>query len=62
VFCADAQVIISDSEVNLERGVIKLQYAAKNFGMEISPDKSETMTFLGQDPVRCKIVVEDKCL
>jgi len=30
--------------------------------MEIPPEKSETMSFLGQDPVRCKIVVDNKCL
>jgi len=29
VFCAGDQIIMADSEVNLERGVIKLQYAAK---------------------------------
>jgi hypothetical protein len=31
--------------------------------MEISPGKkSETMALLGQDTVRCKIVVQNKCL
>jgi hypothetical protein len=30
--------------------------------MEISPEKSETMAFLGKDPVRCKIIVDNKCL
>ena len=30
--------------------------------MEISPEKSETMAFLGQDPVRCKIFVYKECL
>jgi hypothetical protein len=30
--------------------------------MEISPEKSETIAFLRQDPVRCKIVVGNKCL
>jgi hypothetical protein len=25
------------------------------------PEKSETMSFLGQDSVRCKIVVDNKC-
>jgi hypothetical protein len=27
-----------------------------------SPEKSETMTFLGQDPVKCNITVDNKCL
>jgi len=30
--------------------------------MEISPEKYEMMAFLGQDPVKCKIVVDNKCL
>jgi hypothetical protein len=30
--------------------------------MQISPEKSETTTFLGQIPVRSKIVVDNKCL
>ena len=30
--------------------------------MEISQEKSETIAFLGQGPVRCKIVVDNKCL
>jgi hypothetical protein len=30
--------------------------------MEISLDKSHTMEFLGKDPVRCKIVVDNKRL
>ena len=30
--------------------------------MEISPEKPETVAFLGQDPVRCKIVVDNECL
>jgi hypothetical protein len=29
--------------------------------MEISPEKSETMAFLGQDPARCKIIVDNIC-
>jgi hypothetical protein len=28
----------------------------------LQPEKSETMAFLGQDPVRCKIMVDNKCL
>jgi hypothetical protein len=35
---------------------------AKKFEVEISPEKSETKAFLGQDPARCKIVVDKKCL
>jgi hypothetical protein len=50
----------------------KLQYLQKfniseclllhNGVTEISPEKSETMAFLGQNPIRCKIIVGNKCL
>jgi len=59
---ADDQVIIADLEDNLQCGVFTLQNIAKNFGREMSPEKSKTMAFLGQDPVRCKIVMGNKCL
>jgi type IV secretory pathway VirB4 component len=49
----DNQVIIANSEDNLQRGVFTLQNIVKDFGMEILPEKSETMAFLGQGPVRC---------
>jgi len=31
-------------------------------GMETSPEKSKVMAFLGKDPVRYKIFVDNKCL
>jgi hypothetical protein len=39
-----------------------LQNIAKDFGMDISPEKSETMAFFRHNPVRCKIEVDNKCL
>ena len=30
--------------------------------MEISTENYETMAFLGQDPVRCKVILDKKCL
>jgi hypothetical protein len=59
---ADDQVIIVDSADNLKRGVFTLQNIATNFGMEKRPENSETIAFLGQNPVKCKIVVENKYL
>jgi hypothetical protein len=49
-FAAD-QVITDDSEDNLQIGVFTLQNIANNVGMEISPEKSKMMAFLGQDPL-----------
>jgi hypothetical protein len=44
-----------------ERSIYSAEHS-KNFGIEISPEKSETMAFLVEDPVRCKIIVGNKCL
>jgi hypothetical protein len=55
-------VVTADSEDNFHRGVFPLQNIAKSFGIEMSPEKSETMSFLGQHPVRCKTVVHNYCL
>jgi hypothetical protein len=62
ILFTDNQVIIAVSEDNLWRGVFILQNIVKDFGMEISPEKSEMMAFLGQDPVSCKFIVDNKCL
>jgi hypothetical protein len=40
--------------------VFTLQNTAKDFGIEISLEKSQM--FLGKDQVRCKIIVDNKCL
>lgn len=59
---ADDQVIISNSEDNLQRGLYTLNKILKDFGMEISAQKSKVMAFLGQDPVRSKIIHNNQCL
>jgi len=49
---------------NLEREVfgIHITQHSESFGMEISAEKSGTKIFLGHCPVRCKFVVDNKCL
>jgi hypothetical protein len=42
---SDDQVTLADSGDGLQRRVFTLQNIAKYFGMEISPEKSETMVF-----------------
>jgi hypothetical protein len=53
-------VVIADLENNLQRTVFMLQNTTKYFGMEILPEKSGRMAFLGQNSVRCKIFVDKK--
>jgi len=57
---ADDQVIIADSQDNLRR-VFALQNTTTKFIMEIS-EISQTVACIEQHPVRCKIVVDNKCL
>jgi hypothetical protein len=52
-------LLIADSEDNLQKSVFTLRNTANNFRPEISPEKSETMTVLGQNPVRCTIVMDN---
>ena len=56
------QFITTDSADNLKRGVFTLQNIENNFALEISPENSETMALLGQDPVKCIIIVGSKFL
>jgi hypothetical protein len=42
--------------------VFKLRNTANHFGPEIAPEKFETMAFLGQNSVRCTVVVDSLCL
>jgi hypothetical protein len=59
---ADDQVVIADSADNLQIGVFTLQNIATNSGMGKRQEKSGTIAFLGQDAVKFKIVVDNKCL
>jgi hypothetical protein len=59
---ADDQDIIADSDDNLQKGVLILQNIKKKLWNGNITEKSETMAFLGQDSVRCNIVVNNKCL
>jgi hypothetical protein len=60
ILFADDQVIIANSEDNLQRGVFTLNNTLNRFGMTISCKKSKVMVFIGQEPVRCKITINDK--
>jgi hypothetical protein len=59
---ANNQIIISNSEDNLQRGVYMLNNILKYFKMKISCSKSKAIAFLGQQPVRSKIIIENKIL
>ena len=59
---ADDQVIIADREDNLQRAVHKLNQITTEYGLTISVQKTKSMAFTGRDPVRAKIVIDNKII
>ena len=59
---ADDQVIIADREDNLQRAAHKLNQIITEYGLTISVQKTKSMPFRGRDPVRTKIVIDNKII
>jgi hypothetical protein len=57
---ADDPVIIADTEDNLQKAAHKLHRLITKYGLTISVQKTKSMAFKGRDPVRTKIVIDDK--
>jgi len=59
---ADDQFIIADREDNLQRAAHKLNQIITEYGLTISVQKTKSMSFRGRDPVRTKIVIDNKII
>jgi hypothetical protein len=59
---ADDQVVIANSEDNLQRALHALRQTVKAFGMEISHQKTKIMAFRGTAPIKSKIVIDNMIL
>jgi len=59
---ADEQVIIADTVDNLQRAAHKLNQIITEYGLTISVQKKKSMAFSGRDPVRTKIVIDNKII
>jgi hypothetical protein len=59
---ADDQVIMSDSEDNLQTAIYRLNKIITECRLTISTDKSEVMAFKGTDPTRSKTVINNKII
>ena len=57
---SDDQVIIADTEDNLQKAVHKLNQIITEYSLSISVQKTQMMAFKGRDPVRTKIVIKGK--
>jgi hypothetical protein len=59
---ADDQVLIASSESKLQRAIYKLQKMVSDFDMSISIEITKIMAFVGKDPVRSKICINNQML
>jgi transcription initiation factor TFIIIB Brf1 subunit/transcription initiation factor TFIIB len=57
---ADEKVIIVDTEDNLQKAAQKLNQIITEYGLTTFVQKTKSMTFKGRDPVRTKIVIDNK--
>lgn len=62
ILFADDQVVISESENALQQAVFKLDRIASSFNMKISSNKTKAMAFIGSQPVRVKLVIENRII
>lgn len=59
---ADDQIIIQETEDNLQRAVYRLSQNAIFYNLTISANKTKIMAFKGKNPVRSKIIVNGNIL
>jgi len=59
---ADDQLIIADTEDNLQRAVYLLYNISKEYNLEIATSKTKVFGFVGTDHLRAKIIINDETL
>jgi hypothetical protein len=57
---ANDKVIIPNTEDNLQKAAYKLKQIIPEHGLTISVQKTKLIAFRGQDPVKSKIVIDNK--
>ena len=59
---ADGIIYDNNTEDNLQKAAYKLNQIITEYGLTISVQKTKSMAFKGQDPVRTKIVIDNKII
>jgi hypothetical protein len=59
---ADDQLIVADTEENLQRAVYLLYSISKEYNLEIATNKTKVFGFAGTDHLRAKIIINDGTL
>jgi hypothetical protein len=57
---ADGQVLIADTENNVQKAAHKLNRIITEYGLTISVKKTKSMAFIGRDRVTTKIVIDNR--
>jgi hypothetical protein len=55
-------VILANSEDNLQRTIHRLNVTIKDCNMRISINKTKVLALRGKDPIRIKIVINERIL
>jgi hypothetical protein len=53
---------MAESENLLQKSVCKLEKITSKYGLTISTNKAMTVAFRGRDPIRSKIVINNKII
>jgi hypothetical protein len=59
---ADDQLIVADTEDNLQRAVYLLYSISKEYNLEIATGKTKVFGFVGTDHLKAKIIINDETL
>lgn len=62
ILFADDQVILSNTEDELQTAIYKLNEIADNYKLRISEKKTKVMAFQGTNHLRCKTVINNKII
>jgi hypothetical protein len=59
---ADDRVILANSEDNLQRAMHRLNLISKDYNMRIPIDRTKVLALRGKDPIKIKIVINERIL
>jgi hypothetical protein len=59
---ADDQLVIADTEDNLQRAVYLLYSISKEYNLETATGKTKVFVFVGTDHLKAKVIINDETL
>jgi predicted DNA-binding protein YlxM (UPF0122 family) len=62
ILFTDDQVVLADSEDNLQRAVYKLSNIANKYNLKMSAKKTKVLAFVGMNSLRAKIMINGQII